>query len=143
MDSKIWHALGKDEEISEETEQAFTFQDNIYYWILQIKELVTKKHHPVSTFQAKPTSGVHINLPKLHIQPFDGNPLEWLTFWDSYSHTEHNNHELNNSDQMNYLKGLITWNSGLPMTSQNYEKAIGMLKEPFRRKLVLNNVHME
>ena len=22
-------------------------------------------------------------LPKLHIQPFDGNPIEWLTFWDS------------------------------------------------------------
>ena len=49
---------------------------------------------------------------------------------------------------MSYLKGLLTYNaaraiSGLPMTSQNYEKAIEMLKERFGRKQVLINVHME
>ena len=45
-------------------------------------------------------------------------PLEWLTG------AVHNNHELNNIDKMNYLKGLITCNaaraiSGRPMTSQS------------------------
>ena len=148
MDSRILNALGTDEEISEETDQALTFQDDIYYWILKIKEFVTNEHQPVSTFQVKPTPKVHINLPKLHIQPFDGNPLQWLTFWDSYSNAVHNNHELNNIDKMNYLKGLITCNaaraiSGLPITSQNYGKAIEMLKERFGRKQVLINAHME
>lgn len=118
-----------------------TFQDNIYYWILKLKEFVTNEHHPVSTFLAKPIPRVHINFPKLHIQPFAGNPLEWLTFWDSYNNAVHNNNEPNNIDKTNYLKGLITCNaaravSGLPMTSQNYEKAIVILK-------VLINAHME
>ena len=45
MDSTILNALGKDKEISEETDQALTVQDNIYYWILKIKELVTDEHH--------------------------------------------------------------------------------------------------
>ena len=148
MDSLILNASEKDEDISEETDQALTFQDDIHYWILKIKEFVTDECHPVSTFQTKPTPRVHINLPKLQIQPFDGNPLEWLTFWDSYSNAVHNNHELNNIDKMNYLKGLITCNAaraiaGLPMTSQNYEKAIEMLKERFGRKQVLINAHME
>ena len=148
MDSAILHALAKDQQINKETDQTLTFQDDIYYWILKIKEVVTVEYHPVRTFQAKPTPSAHINLPKLHIQPFDGNPLEWLTFWDSYSNAVHNNHELNNIDKMNYLKGLITCNaacaiSGLPMTSQNYEKAIEMLKECFGRQQVLINVHME
>ena len=129
MDSAILSALAKDEEISEEADHALTFQDGIHYWILKIKEFVTDEYQPVSTFQTKPATRVHINLPKLHIQPFDGNPLEWLTFWDSYSNAVHNNHELNNIDKMNYLKGLITCNaaraiSGLPMTSQNYEKLL-------------------
>ena len=49
---------------------------------------------------------------------------------------------------MSYLKGLLTCNaaraiSGLPMTSQKYEKAIEMLKERFGRKQFLINVHME
>ena len=129
IDSAILSALAKDEEISEEADHALTFQDGIHYWILKIKEFVTDEYQPVSTFQTKPATRVHINLQKLHIQPFDGNPLEWLTFWDSYSNAVHNNHELNNIDKMNYLKGLITCNaaraiSGLPMTSQNYEKLL-------------------
>ena len=36
----------------------------------------------------------------IHIQPFDGNPLEWLTFWDIYSNAVHNNHKLNNIDKL-------------------------------------------
>ncbi|XP_068739220.1 uncharacterized protein [Montipora capricornis] len=111
MDSAILHTLAKDEEINEEMDQTLTFQDDIYYWILKVKELVTDEYHPVRTFQAKPTPSVHINLPKLHIQPFDGNPLAWLTFWDSYSNAVHNNHELNNIDKMNYLKGFISCNA--------------------------------
>ena len=148
MDTAILKALETDEEISEETDQTLTFQDDIHYWIVKIKEFVTDEYHPVSTCQPKPTPRVHINLPKLHIQQFDGNPLDWLTFWDSYSNAVHNNQELNNIDKMNYLKGLITCNaaraiSGLPMTSQNYEKAIEILKERFGRNQVLINAHME
>ena len=148
MDTAILKALETDEEISEETDQKLTFQDDIHYWIVKIKEFVTDEYNPVSTFQTKPTPRVHINLPKLHIQQFDGNPLEWLTFWDSYSNAVHNNRELSNIDKMNYLKGLITCNaaraiSGLPMTSQNYEKAIEILKERFGRNQVLINAHME
>ena len=49
---------------------------------------------------------------------------------------------------MKYLKGMITGDaaraiSGLPMTSQNYEKAIQILKELFGRKQILINAHME
>ena len=51
MDCTILNALGKDEEKSEETDQALTFQDDIYYWVLKIKEFVTDEHYPASTFQ--------------------------------------------------------------------------------------------
>ena len=148
MDSAILSALGKEEGINEETDHALTFQDDIYYWIVKIQEFVTNEYHLVSTFQTKPTLKVHISSPKLHIQTFDGNSLEWLTFWDSLNNAVHNNHELNNIDKMSYLKGLTTCNavctiSGLPMMSQNYEKAIEMLKECFGRKQVLISMHME
>ena len=79
MDSAILNALGKEEEISEEMDHALTFQDDIYYWILKIQELVTSEYHPVSMFQTKPTPKVHINLPKLHIQTFE-QKLVWSCF---------------------------------------------------------------
>ena len=111
VDTAILKALETDEEISEEIDQKLMFQDDIHYWIVKIKEFVTDEYNPVSTFQTKPTPRVHINLPKLHIQQFDGNPLEWLTFWDRYSNAVHNKQELSNIDKMKHLKGLITCNA--------------------------------
>jgi len=64
MDSGILSALGKEEEISEETDHALMFQDDIYYWILKIQEFETDEDHPVSSFQIKLTPKVHINPPK-------------------------------------------------------------------------------
>ena len=68
MDTAILKALEMDEEISEETDQTLTFQDDIHYWIVKIKEFITDEYHPASTFETKPTPRVHINFPKLHIQ---------------------------------------------------------------------------
>lgn len=154
MDNKIISALDKEEEITRETEEALTFQDSILYWDLKITEFIAERQRPVSPLhhtnieERKPKSRAHINLPKLQIQPFDGSPLEWLTFWESFNNAVHNNLDLHNIDKMNYLKGMITGDaaraiSGLPITSQNYDKAIGMLQERFGKKQVLINAHME
>ena len=97
----------------EETELTLTFQDDVHYWILKITQIMEDLRMPVSSFQTsnleerKPR--VNINLPKLHIQPFDGNSLEWLTFWDSFSNAVHDNENISNIDKMNYLKGMITF----------------------------------
>lgn len=39
MNSVILNALGKEEDINKETDQALTFQDNIHYWNLRIAEV--------------------------------------------------------------------------------------------------------
>ena len=97
----------------------------------QITEFTAGRQLPVRPFhytnieESKPTFRAHIDLPKLKIQPFDGNPLEWLTFRDSFNNAVHNNPNLHNINKMNYLKSMITGDaasatSGLPITSQNY-----------------------
>ena len=126
----------------EETE--LTFQDNVHYWILKITQFTEDLRMPVSSFQtsnleeSKPW--IHINLPKLHIQPFEDNSLEWLPFRDSFSNAVHYNANISNIDMMNYLKGVITGEaaralSGLPVTSQNCEKAIQILKESYENRV--------
>ena len=40
MDNKVINALDKEEEIMHERDEALTFQDNILYWNLQIKNLL-------------------------------------------------------------------------------------------------------
>lgn len=81
---------------------------------------------------------MHVNLPKLNIKSFGGYPLEWLTFRDSFSASVAigKNLQLGDVKKMNYLNEMLTGGaahtiSGLPLTKENYKKAVDLLKERF------------
>ena len=91
---------------------------------------------------------MHINLPKINIKPFGGDPLEWLTFWDSFSAAIDKNLELSDVEKMNYLNGMVKGEaahaiSGLPLTEENYRKATELLKERFGKTQNLTNAYMD
>ena len=76
------------------------------------------------------------SLPKLIIKPFDGNILNWQTFFDQYSSTVHSKTNLNDIDKFTYLKSLLSEAaletiSGLTLTSDNYSEAIELLKNRY------------
>ena len=134
MDAKIVMALETEPEILKDTESALLFQDNISDWQFRIKRfLKSKQETPVSqfhnsSFKQTPTPRMHINLPKINIKSFGGDPLEWLTFWDSFSAAIDKNLELSDVEKMNYLNGMLKGDaaraiSGLPLTEENYRKA--------------------
>ena len=79
---------------------------------------------------------MHVNLPKINIKSFGGDPLQWLTFWGSLSAAIDKNHGLSDIEKMNYLNLMLKGEaaraiSGLPLTEENYNKAIELLKECF------------
>jgi len=83
----------------------------------------TSASTPISTPAVTPTLGVR--LPKLMIQPFDGNVTLWTSFWDSYDSAIHQNTGLNGVDKFNYLRSLLKGSardaiSGLMLTEGNY-----------------------
>ena len=140
MDAKIVMSLETEEDILKDTESALLFQDNISDWQFKIKQfLKSKQETPVSqfhhsSFKQAPTPRIHINLPKINIKSFEGDPLEWLTFWDSFSAAIDKNLELSDVEKMNYLNGMLKGEaaraiSGLPLTEENYRKATELLKE--------------
>ena len=154
MDAKIVMSLETEEDILKDTESALLFQDNILGWQFKIKQFLrTKKETPVSqfhhsNFKHAPTPRMHINLPKINIKSFGGDPLEWLTFWDSFSAVIDKNLEPSDVEKMNYLNGMLTGEaartlSGLPLTEENYRKATKLLKERFGKTQNLINAYME
>ena len=109
LDNKIVTALEKKEDIMEETDQTLSFQDTIHFGILKMRKFLAQNQPTVSPFHyinpAQTKQNIHINLPKLQIQPFNGNPLEWLTFWDSFRNAVHENdslHIFSDSSQLAY-----------------------------------------
>ena len=142
MDAKIVMSLEIEEDILKDTESALLFQYNITDWQFKIKQfLKSKQETPVSqyhhsSFKQASTPRMHINLPKINIKSFGGDPLEWLTFWDSFSAAIDKNLELSDVEKMDYLNGMLKGEaaraiSGLPLTEENYRKATELLKERF------------
>jgi len=113
MDAKIVMSLETEEDILKDTESALLFQDNISDWQFKIKQLCKSKqeilvsqfHH--SSLKQAPTPQMHINLPKINIKSFGGDPLEGLTFWDSFSAAIDKNLELSDVEKMNYPNGML------------------------------------
>ena len=89
-----------------------------------------------SSLKQEPAPRMHVNLPKINIKSFGGDPHQWLTFWDSFSAAINKNHGLSDIEKMNYLNGMLKGEaaraiSGLPLTEENHKKAIELLNNAF------------
>ena len=75
-------------------------------------------------------------LPKLALPTFDGNPLSWQSFWDSFCTAVHDNPHLGNIQKLNYLRAQFSGEApksiaGFTLTESNYLESIKLLKERF------------
>ncbi len=87
-------------------------------------------------------------LPKLALPIFNGNPLKWQTFWDSYKAAVHDNKSLCDIQRFNYLKAHLAEEAarsieGLPLTDTNYAQSVKILEERFGQPHKITNAHMQ
>ena len=154
-DSEIQKGLAIDA-LEKDIEDMLSFQDNISVWQERInKFLNTGRKLPVRPIHTNnPTESsesphkLHIKLPVISIKTFNGNPLQWQTFWDSFNNAINLNRELSAIEKMTYLMGLLEGEaaraiSGLPLTSDNYARAIELLNERFGRTQIIISAHMD
>ena len=87
-------------------------------------------------------------LPRLILPTFDGNPLYWQSFWDSYRAAVHDNPSLSDIQKFNYLRAQLRGDAsrsiaGFPLTNANYQRSIELLQERFGQSHRIINAHME
>ena len=87
-------------------------------------------------------------LPKLTLPTFSGNPLHWLTFWDSFQAAIHLNPNLSAVQKFNYLKAQVDGDAaktieGFPLSDQNYLHAVTILQDHFGQTHKLVAAHMQ
>ena len=90
----------------------------------------------------------HIRRPKLEIEHFDGNPIDYPSFIDSFRSSVHSDQELNDVDKFAYLKSYLKGRAlntvkGLAMTEANYKEAMELLEKRYgdKKALVSNFMH--
>ncbi|XP_077553403.1 uncharacterized protein LOC144168258 [Haemaphysalis longicornis] len=95
----------------------------------------------------RPRNSGHLRLPKVELQKFNGNKLEWQPFWEQYKQAIHENNSLSSVEKFLYLRMSLTGKaaavvSGLQATEDNYSSAVDMLKERFGRQDILVQEHL-
>ena len=156
LDAEILE-LTPDEAIETEIEHADQYQENIQATISKIHNVLSPPGMPTPRTDATPevlathtsitsatpraptptepggsAHGSKVKLPKLTLPHFNGNPLKWTMFWDSYDSAIHSNEELNDVDKFNYLRSLLEGSAleavrGLTLQSILHEKKVKML----------------
>ena len=88
-----------------------------------------------------------VKLPKLEVRKFVGKLEEWQEFWDSFESAIHLNDSLSKVDKFSYLRGLLVGPArsaiaGFTLTSANYESAVELLKNRYRKKTAIQRAHV-
>ena len=87
-------------------------------------------------------------LPKLDLPHFDGDVLQWSTFWDSYESTIHLNHTLTAVQKFSYLKAQLQGSAaqtiaGFALTNANYDTAVSLLYERYGQPHKIRQAYMQ
>ncbi|XP_070554752.1 uncharacterized protein [Ptychodera flava] len=93
------------------------------------------------------TSKKTVALPKLQLKTFSGNVLEWVSFYDTFKSSIHNDKNLENIQKFTYLRSVLTDEaartiSGLALTNSNYDHALELLIERYGQNHLIIDAHM-
>ena len=107
-----------------------------------------KQHHEFLEKQElkKKELASTVKLPKLDMIPFYGDKLQWTEFWNAFENAVHNNKKLSNIENFNYLKSKLNGEAksaiqGLTLSKENYDVAIGILKDRFGNEQEVIDLH--
>ena len=167
LDTKII-SICEEEEVDAETIASNEYETSIYTSLAEIegglKKLCVHTHdgstesYRSSSRTSSPVQSEtsdrprarqrHIRRPKLEIEHFDGNPIDYPSFIDSFRSSVHSDQELNDVDKFAYLKSYLKGRAlntvkGLAMTEANYKEAMELLEKRYgdKKALVSNFMH--
>ena len=125
--------------------------DEVFELIAAIEEkLIEKKETLINTDSleniSNNTEQIKRKLPKLVIKEFDGNVLNWQTFWDQFESTIYSKRNINNIHKFSYFKSFLcpsTYEtiSGLALTNQNHLEDVEFLKQRYENLQLLINTY--
>ena len=110
---------------------------------LQIRRLLKAHVSAPSTSERK-----GVRLPKLDVPTFDGNILNWRSFWEQFQVSVHDRSNLAESEKLVYLQHALKDGSakqaieGLFRSGEYYSEAIDCLQARYNRPRLIHRTHV-
>ena len=148
-------SLSEDKDVEEEINISGEFSRLTKKCIIEINNALEKnviqksKPHEENTAEAvKPKLKDVVKLSKITTKNFDGKPVNWTSFWDSFIVTVHLNESLSKVQKFTYLLGLLEGMaldtvSRFTLSDANYDAAVNLLQEHYGNKQLIIRSHME
>lgn len=116
---------------------------------LEIKKLLLPLRRSTDTSPAGSLAdGMRVKLPKLDVPKFDGNSVNWRSFWEQFNISIHSRSSLSDSEKLVYLQhsvkdGSAKWViEGLSRSGAYYSEAIESLKLRYDRPRLIHQTHV-
>lgn len=122
------------------------FEDNYYLVVAGLNSTIRKRSlidqngsQMDSIMNTSHRHSIEVRLPKINIPIFDGNYMEWQSFFDIYTSTIHERENLTGAQKFQYLKGVLkgepaTLIRHLSVTDASYNEALQKLIQRYDRK---------
>ena len=113
---------------------------------LRLKELSRSDSTSTSHTRSDPKG---IKLPKLEVPVFNGNILNWRSFWEQFVVSVHDRPTLSNAEKLVYLQQALSKGSakstieGLSRSGDNYNEAVECLKARYDRPRLIHQAHVK
>ncbi len=81
-----------------------------------------------------------VKLPELKLTPFNGNPLDWPSFWEEFSSAVHNVPELPESSELSYLRSALNDETAIKIASPStgYTATYGFVVDKLKKHTSAN-----
>ena len=119
-------------------------------YVLNRNQVIISENSKAKTVSSTETSSgnIKVQLPKLEIVKFDGDIINWQSFWDQFDSAIHSNDRISDVNKFAYLQSYLSEDaistiSGLSPTSLNYREAIDILKQRYGNTQVLISSYMK
>lgn len=86
-------------------------------------------------------------LPKIELPKFDGNAIQWLSFWQTFEATIHNRKDLSTIEKLHYLKSLLHGEAaqtvdGFTLIAENYGDILEVLRKRYGNQKMIIEYHI-
>ena len=149
FDDEIVEDFSDAEDLVQEIENASDIRNKMHAAISRIDSALLRNTGRFSTPDTPERSkSKTAKLPKLKLQSFSGNPLEFPSFWDSFTAAVHGDPSIEKIMKFNYLRSYLQGQAlsainGLSLTAANYDEAVNILNDRFGNKQLLISSNME
>ena len=143
LDSAI---LDEAENITEEIESQSVYNMNVNTVIRKTKRYIasfqSESRQATETNRNLHTNTKFAKLPYLSLLKFDGDPLNWTKFWESFRTSVHMREDIAPSNKFQYLVGQLEGDAaqllaGFTHTDSEYKEAIELLSNTFGQPNIL------